>query len=694
MILIEAGERTDKAFDGKLLVATQLAARGHRVVLDDRTRPERLERYQKYEAAAFLADLGTVALTRVILIGAESVAQDTMMALRGLRLGADVAVSVVGRFADRQSAIAARSKVAYAIGREPDLVDLATLQGPPLVVNAISPLAAAPTPAPPERLPQVFIVLPQEALEDPQTLPVLSAMDNLPDYRLNLILPGKGKEQVKASRHAGLTVFGYSELSPAAFARLADIAAFFGDSVPGERMAAFALDLMRSGRVAIDCTSGGGFVTGGAPVLRGPEEIAALANYVQHTVLVNRREIGRQARKSSWLTTHAVEVLEQALDLVPADDSAGNAAANAAPVPGSDRVVFVPTNGIGLGHAQRCTLIAEAMGAGADPAFAAFPSCVPLVRDRGFDCLPLVQKSPDHPEDHANDLVNYLRLRRALRPGDRLVFDGGFVFDSIHRTILEHGLDATWIRRGLWQAGQTLATALDRERAFARVIVPGEAFAELNTDRSSGAHVHAVGPIVQRLPQPDAATRAARRVALGEKLGREVGELVVTMLGGGVAADRTAQMQALAAMLDARPGCLHLIVVWPGAVVPAGLASWKTTRVVQTRNALALCQLADLVISATGYNSFHELLYHAVPTIFVPQMATFMDDQERRARAASDRGLAETVLAHEVLLLEREVRACLDGGKADRLRAALAAAELPDPGNDDAAALILGKELR
>ncbi|OYX42338.1 MAG: hypothetical protein B7Z02_12415 [Rhodobacterales bacterium 32-67-9] len=129
-------------------------------------------------------------------------------------------------------------------------------------------------------------------------------------------------------------------------------------------------------------------------------------------------------------------------------------------------------------------------------------------------------------------------------------------------------------------------------------------------------------------------------------------------------------------------------------MVPAGLASWRNTCVVQTQNALALCQIADLVVSATGYNSFHELLYHAVPTIFVPQMATFMDDQERRARAASDRGLAETVLAHEVLLLEREVRAFLDKDKAERIRAALVAATLPEPGNCDAAALILGEEPR
>ena len=163
------------------------------------------------------------------------------------------------------------------------------------------------------------------------------------------------------------------------------------------------------------------------------------------------------------------------------------------------------------------------------------------------------------------------------------------------------------------------------------------------------------------------------------------------MLGGGVAADRTAQTQAMAALAEARSGALNLVVTWPGAVVAPGLAGWRNTLVVQTRNALSLCLIADLVVSAAGYNSFHELVYHGVPTIFVPQMAVYMDDQERRARAASDRGLAVTVLAHEILLLEREVRAMLDGGRSGTIRAALAAADLPAPGNAEAARLILGE---
>ncbi|MFN6951325.1 MAG: glycosyltransferase, partial [Albidovulum sp.] len=287
--------------------------------------------------------------------------------------------------------------------------------------------------------------------------------------------------------------------------------------------------------------------------------------------------------------------------------------------------------------------------------------------------------------------LNYLRLSRALKPGDRLVFDGGYVFDSVLRVIFEKELDAVWIRRGLWQAGQLHGVTLDRERAFTKVIVPGEAFPELNGDRG-GAKVHSVGPVVQRRALPDAAARKAARNALAERLGTPFDELFVTMLGGGVAADRTAQTQTVAAITERRKGCLNLVVVWPGTVVHPGLWGLQNTRVVQTRNALALCLLADLVVSAAGYNSFHEILYHGIPAIFVPQMAAFMDDQERRARSASDRGLAECVLAHEMLLLHREITAFVDGGKADRVRAALAAVTLPETGNRAAAALICESE--
>jgi UDP-N-acetylglucosamine:LPS N-acetylglucosamine transferase len=51
----------------------------------------------------------------------------------------------------------------------------------------------------------------------------------------------------------------------------------------------------------------------------------------------------------------------------------------------------------------------------------------------------------------------------------------------------------------------------------------------------------------------------------------------------------------------------------------------------------------DVAISASGYNSFHELLRFGVPTLFVPNRSTAMDDQVARASFAAKKGFARTV---------------------------------------------------
>jgi UDP:flavonoid glycosyltransferase YjiC (YdhE family) len=402
-----------------------------------------------------------------------------------------------------------------------------------------------------------------------------------------------------------------------------------------------------------------------------------LPNFLEFSVLPTLAAIGQAARKSPWMTARAISRLEAAAGLAPP-------APRPARAPDRPRTVFLPTNGSGLGHAQRCTVIARELARPQDALFLAFPSCVPLIEGRGFPCLPLVQKSADHPEEWANDIVNYARLDRTLTPRDHLVFDGGYVFDSIYRAIHDAGCSATWIRRGLWRPGQVADAPLERERAFRAVLVPEEAFPELNVDYSRGPRVHRVGPIVQ---PPAPTDPAAVRARLAQTFGIAFDTLVVTMLGGGVATDRTAQVQAIAGLLEPRPATLHLVVVWPHARVAPGLAGWRNTRLVRTRDTLSLARAADLAISAVGYNTFHELLYNRIPAIFIPQVASYLDDQERRARAASDRGLAETVLAHELLILERRLRTLLDNGAAP-LRDALATLDLPATGNAAAARLI------
>jgi hypothetical protein len=681
MILVEAGQQDERSFDSKLLLAAALSQRGHAAVLDDATLPEGWRRQRKYDAAPFLATLDDRPLSAMLLIGAEAIATGTLARLRRLDLPETAPLAAMGTFDDHQAAVAAQTRVAYALGREPRLVDLSDTMGGPVL--GVSPLIA-PMPAPPPRdrrgrPPRLLLFLPADWIDEPHILPLLAALDNAPQFSLSIVMPGVGKDRLNQTRYAGLDVIGYSDILPAALARQTDIAAFFGEGSPGERMATLAVELCAAGKVAIDCTGGAALETWGAPVLRGPEEPSALFPFLEATVLPNRAALGRAAGTSPWIAARGIDRLEAAAGLPTPP--------KAPPADTPPRIVFLPTNGSGLGHAQRCAQIAESLARPNEALFLAFPSCVPLLRSHGFPCLPLVQKSPDHAEDYANDLVNYLRLRRTLTPRDHLVFDGGYVFDSIFRTIVETGCRATWIRRGLWRPGQVTHAALDRERVFDRILVPEEAFPELNVDYSRGPRIERVGPVVQPPPkaEPDRETLRAR---LAETFGIQFDTLVVTMLGGGVAVDRSAQLHAVAGFLEPRPRCLHLAVVWPHARVAPGLGGWRNTRLVRTRHSLALMRAADAVVSAVGYNTFHEVLYNRLPAIFIPQVASYLDDQERRARAASDRDLAATVLAHELLLLDRRLSDLLDHGGAAALRSRLAALDLPPTGNAQAARLI------
>ncbi len=682
MIIIEAGGPAETTFAAKVFFATQLAAHGYQVGIDERTLPEAIHRKQKYESARFVVDPKVACVSRLVMIGAEDISPDTLEHLRIRQHPASVGVSAIGRFTDRQSLISARSHLAYVLGAEPGIVDLNRLHGPPMIAATASPLAATvpEKPAPIRTRPNLLLVLPVELLDDPQTLPRLQAIGSEAAFRLHVVLIGTQPESTSGWLRGTHLVFRHTDLAPADFAALADLVAVFGDGFEDERIATLVTEAIGASKPVIDCTAAASLVASGAPVLQGPDQLAALSNFLAQTVLRNLQEIGRFMRESPWLDRHAFWRLEDALGLTRRVPSAPLADA------GRARTIFIPTNGVGLGHAQRCTQIAAAMTAPQDCAFAAFPSCVPLIRQAGFSSTPLVQKSADHTEEFGNDLANYLRLGRLVQCNDRLVFDGGYVFDSIYRTILEKQLAAVWIRRGLWLAGQENYITLERERIFQKILVPNEAFEELNAPSAWNATVQHVGPVL-RLGGPPA---PGLRQRLADNLAHPGRELVVSMLGGGVASDRSAQLQTLCNIFERRQGCLHLIVVWPGAKVPTGLFGWTNTRVVQTKNALALSQVADLVISAAGYNSFHEVLYHRIPAIFMPQTAPYLDDQERRARAASDRGLAETVEAHELFRLEREIRWFMDEGKAAMIRERLAAVSLPEPGTAAAAAAIEG----
>jgi predicted glycosyltransferase len=55
----------------------------------------------------------------------------------------------------------------------------------------------------------------------------------------------------------------------------------------------------------------------------------------------------------------------------------------------------------------------------------------------------------------------------------------------------------------------------------------------------------------------------------------------------------------------------------------------------------------DIAISAAGYNTFHELMHHGVPTIFIPRERGW-DDQYERAKQAEDKGACMLCAAADI----------------------------------------------
>jgi hypothetical protein len=678
MLYCEIGASDGQAIEDLAVFVSQLGALGVPASIDVRSIPEGLHRNAQFDVAPFLADRPLSAADRVAVIAADRLSDQKLVDLRRLAGRSGAPCLAIGAFATHQATISIKAKLSYVFGRDPELMDLADGPGAHHDARSGCPVFGVPGTAAVRGAPGLLLVSP--ALEELAQARSLMSLALSRHFRVAVMTDGKTKQEWIAAHGAEVPIYQYGDCLPASLAARVGICVLFA-SHSSYRVQSLVANLAVGGAALVDGTRGRTFAARSDAFIPGPVELTSLGYYLQFEILPNLAAITEQVKGSKLARACAADELLRFLGEAPAPAPRRRAAA-------PPRVVFMPTNGMGLGHAQRCGLVAAELDrARTEPVFAAFPSCLQLIKSHGFDVMPLIGRSGLHAQSHENDLANYLRLRALSAKAATLVFDGVYVFDSVYRSILENRLAGVWIRRGLWQAAQDNSVALDREKAFQRVIVPSEAFEELNGSYSRGEHLHVVGPIVRRVDLGPAA-RAELRERLAARFERPFGRLVVSLLGGGVAADRSVQIQAICGMMARRPDTLHLVVVWPTATLQPGWFAWPNTRIVRTHYAGALAAAADLCISAAGYNSFHEMLYNGIPAIFVPQMGAFMDDQRARAHAASDRGLAVTLEPSQLMTLDRELGRFLERGEAEAARQRIAALDLPARGNAQAARLI------
>lgn len=351
----------------------------------------------------------------------------------------------------------------------------------------------------------------------------------------------------------------------------------------------------------------------------------------------------------------------------------------------SRRVLFMTSNGVGLGHLTRAMAVAQAMPEGTMSSILTMSQGFRLAVEAGY----LTQFVPHYRLTGADEVAWNAALAievadfLALTRPDVAVFDGNVPYAGVLAGLDTYpGVRRVWMRRGLWRAEIELP---ENSKEFDLVIAPGELSDRFDQGPTSGAgDAVGVAPVLGLRPEARL-TRDAARAAL-EVSGDKV--VVALMLGAGTNYDLRGIRGELLRCLSARADVQVIEIAAPlGAGGPDGSPGLRR---MELYPAYRYTRGFDAMITGAGYNSFHENMLGGVPTLFVPNEADEMDMQVLRARHATRTGAGLMLRAWEKQAVQRVVEQLLDAGQRDRMRdrMALMATGVGD-GAAEAARLIL-----
>lgn len=360
-------------------------------------------------------------------------------------------------------------------------------------------------------------------------------------------------------------------------------------------------------------------------------------------------------------------------------DAGGRLAAppqvDVAPMP----VLFVSTNGIGVGHLTQQLAIADRLPRDRFQAtFATMSFSAKVAQDAGYPVfyLPHHRHLGAHHEAWNTVLAEELYdLIRHLQPG-LLAYDGTAVFGGLVSVLqVFPDLLSLWVRRAMWR--EVHRPFLEHAGRFSGVLEPGELAGDLDhgptRDRRGGVHV--TGPVLHI----DPAARVAREQARAHYGLAETDVAVALQMGSGANFDiEDLRLQTMVAVLR-HPNTRILEIVSPLAPMPdrpEGLGD----RLIQVREfpSFLNSRAVDAAIGVAGYNAFHEQVLGGIPTLFVPNEAAEMDSQLTRAHWAEVTGVGLCLRARDAAArLDAAVADLLDPQRRSQMRAAMAA--LPPP---------------
>ncbi|MES0808446.1 glycosyltransferase [Roseibium sp. SCPC15] len=299
-------------------------------------------------------------------------------------------------------------------------------------------------------------------------------------------------------------------------------------------------------------------------------------------------------------------------------------------------VLSVTSNGVGLGHLSRQLAITTAIGPCVDTVFFSMSEAIEVARSMGHlaEFRPFSRRLELDPEIwNAYFFQELLDALNFYKPS-LVLFDGSVPYAGFLGAVEAHGkCPSVWIRRGLWRTDRPQSSSLDGH--FDAVFEPGELCHAMDPGHvgNDPERVTKVQPVLLTHPNNQLGKAQARQeLNLPDKA-----TLCLVQLGSEANFDMTLARQVLLEFLDRQPDTIAVEVRSPLHIddrtdFHERLLSRKIFPLGRYLKAF------DYAVCAAGYNTFHENIAAALPTLFVPNNHPEMDLQEARAGYGSRAG--------------------------------------------------------
>lgn len=306
-------------------------------------------------------------------------------------------------------------------------------------------------------------------------------------------------------------------------------------------------------------------------------------------------------------------------------------------------ILFVSSNGAGLGHLTRQLAVARRLGVRFRPVFHTQAYALGLVRAAGIPAFHAQHHdAADLDRERWNDALqaDLVSLAQHLHPA-AVVVDSTALFGGFAGFLQQLGpVPRIWIRRAFWSEENRFF--LDLAPLFDQVIEPGDLADALDTGPTTEASEGVLKVLPVLLVDPDdRLDRPAARRALGLP---EAGRVVALQLGYSFGDLTDALRASLLAAMTGRADTTVVDIRSP--LEPRGRTPARPptgVRQVDLYPSFPVSRAFDALIAPAGYNSFHEAVLGGIPTLFLANSSAGMDRQDLRAAWAEANGFGLTL---------------------------------------------------